>query len=190
MPGGGSRTIETEQSTDAGFVEDPILRYRYRFSREGNVLRVEMLVDPGGGVTVEHFHPRIEERFEVLEGELTFKVEGDEQRAGPGDHVVAAPGVRHAFQNTGEGVARAVTEADPPGRLQEFLEEAAALGRDGTYTRRGFPTGPGALLRAVEFADRYRDTVVFTGGAFPPPAFQRFLLPPLARLGRRRKTRR
>ena len=171
------------------FVEDPVLRYGYRFSRHGDVLRIEMRVDPGGGVTVEHFHPRIEERFEVLEGELTFRVDGEERVALNGDRVVALPGVRHAFENTGQEVSHAVAEAEPALDLQEFLEEAAALGAAGKYTRSGIPKGPGALLEAAEFADRYRDTVVLTGGAFPPPALQPIMLRPLASLERWRKRR-
>ena len=170
-------------------VEDPVLAYRYRFSRDGDVLHVEIWADPGGGVTIEHFHPRIEERFTVLEGQVTFKADGETRVTGPGDLVVVPAGVRHTFRNTGAGVAHLTTDAEPALELQEFLEQAAALGRAGKYTRRGIPRGPGALLEAAEFAERYRDTVVFTDIAFPPPALQPILLGPLARLQRRRSHR-
>jgi quercetin dioxygenase-like cupin family protein len=169
--------------------EDPVLRYRYRFSREGDVLHVEIWADPGGGVTIEHYHPKIEERFRVLEGQVTFKADGDTRVAGPGDEVVVPPGVRHTFRNTGADVAHLTTDAEPALELQEFLERAAALGRAGAYTRRGIPKGFGALLEAAEFADRYRETVVFTANTFPPPALQPILLGPLARLQRRRAER-
>jgi quercetin dioxygenase-like cupin family protein len=168
------------------FVEDPLFRQRYRFSREGDILRVEMWTEPGGGVSIEHFHPRQEERFEVLEGEITFRVNGEKRRVGSGEWLVAEPGVRHTFENTGRGVAHHVSEAQPALELQGFIEEAAALARAGKYTRRGTPKGLGALLEASEMAERYRETVVLT---VPPPTIQRILLPPLARLQRRRGSR-
>jgi quercetin dioxygenase-like cupin family protein len=172
---------------EAGLVHDPVQQYRLRFSQEGDVLRIELWVDPGGGVSVEHFHPRTEERFEVLEGEVTFRVDGKKQRAGPGERAIAPAGARHTFENTGSEVAHVVTHAEPALDLQGFLEEAAALARAGKYTRRGIPKGLGALLEAADFAERYRESVVLT---FPPPAVQRILLPRLARLERRRRDKR
>jgi hypothetical protein len=60
----------------APVVEDPVLRQRLSFSRTndqdaGEVLHVETWVDPGGGVT-PHLHPAMEERFEMVEGRLSF----------------------------------------------------------------------------------------------------------------------
>ncbi len=42
---------------------------------------------------------------------------------------------------------------------------------------------------AAEFAERYRDSTVLTGPAFPPPRLQPLLLGPLARLHRWRVKR-
>jgi quercetin dioxygenase-like cupin family protein len=170
---------------EAALVEDPVRRQRYRFSREGDVLRVEVWADPGADVP-EHLHPRLEERFEVVEGDVTFRVGGRKRAAGPGDRLVAEAGVRHAFENTGEAVAHLRVEAEPAFELQQFLEEAAALGRAGKYTRRGIPKGFRAALELADFTERYRDLTVLT---FPPPALQRILLSPLARLERRRARR-
>ena len=163
-------------------IEDPVLRYRYRFRPEGKVLKVDVWVDPGGGVTIEHFHPTIEERWHVLEGDVTFTVDGENRPAGPGDRLTAPPGVRHSFENTGSTEARLEVEAEPPGELQEFLTAAARLGQAGRYDRRGRPKGMRGLLEGSEFALRYRDTTVTT---FPPPALQRILFPPVAWLHRR-----
>lgn len=164
-------------------VEDPLFRQRYRFSRQGDALRVEIWTDPGGGVSAEHFHPRIRERFEVFEGEVTFRVDGSPRRLGPGEELVAEPGVRHAFENTGAQEAHLVSEASPPMQLQESIEEAAAMARAGKFTRGGMPKGLGALLELADFVERYRETTVVTS---PPQFLQRALLPPLARLHRRR----
>jgi quercetin dioxygenase-like cupin family protein len=162
-------------------VEDPVLRQRYRFAREGDVLSVELWADPGAGVP-EHYHPALEERWEVVEGEATFQVEGEETRAVPGERLVVPAGVRHSFVNTAANESRYRIEVEPALELREFLEGAAELNRSGGFTRTGIPKGPRALVRGAAFSRRYRDTTVL---AFPPPLVQRVLFPPLARLARR-----
>jgi quercetin dioxygenase-like cupin family protein len=169
-------------------IEDPVFNYRIRFHPpEGEMLKMDVYVDPGGGVNVAHFHPATEERFEVVEGEATFTADGEEIVARAGDPVVVvAPGVRHTFRNSGRSEAHIVCQAEPAMSLQAFLTEAAALSRAGKFNRRGIPTGLRALAEAAEFADRHRETVVLTGGVMPPPRLQPLLLGPLARFQRRR----
>ena len=171
--------------------EDPVFNYRLRFHPvKKDVLKMDVIVDPGGGVSIPHYHPNLEERFDVLKGEATFTADGERIVARPGDPtVVVAPGVRHSFKNTGDEEAHIVCNAEPAQDLQGFLTEAAAMARAGKYTKRGIPRGPRALLEAAEFTDRYRDTVVITGRTFPPPRVQPALLGPLARLQRRRQQR-
>lgn len=167
-------------------VEDPVFNYRLRFKPVKNdVLKIDISVDPGGGVSIPHYHPSLEERFEVTRGKVTFTADGEEIVAGPGEKVVVKPGVRHGFMNTGTEEAQIVCEAEPALDLQGFLTDAAAMARAGKYTKRGIPK-PGAILESVEWLDRYRDTVVVTGGALPPPRLQPALMGPLARLQRRR----
>jgi quercetin dioxygenase-like cupin family protein len=171
-------------------VEDPVLRQRYRFERTtdpdgGEVLRVEMWVDPGGGVT-PHVHPTMEERFEVLSGQPRFLAGRRWRVAAPGETVVVPPGVRHAYRNGGDGVAHIVCEARPPQSLQQFLEEAATLNRSGKLTRQAIPKGPRGLLDAVTIAHRHREMVTLLFPPMPPPRVQRLVLPALARFAERR----
>ncbi len=168
---------------DAVIVEDPVMRQRYHLTREGSVLRNELSAEPGAWAPT-HSHPDIEERFEVLEGEFTFKVDGKKRRADAGERLVVPAGARHSFENTGDGVARFVAEIEPAGDMQGFFEESAALAREGKFMRPGIPKGIGGLLAAAEFADRYGATTVMT---FPPRPLQRLLFPPLARVARRRR---
>jgi quercetin dioxygenase-like cupin family protein len=171
-------------------IEDPVFNYRLRFyPREGEALRMDVFVDPGGGVSIPHYHPATEERFTVERGQAVFTADGEDVPARPGEEVVVSPGVRHTFRNPGDEEAHIVCLAEPALDLQGFLTEAAAMARAGKYTKRGIPRGPGALLEAAEFVERYRDTVVITGGAFPPPRLQPALLGPLARLQRRRQAK-
>jgi quercetin dioxygenase-like cupin family protein len=168
-------------------VEDPVLRQRFSFRRTtdedgAEVLQIEVWVDPGGGVT-PHIHPAMDERFEVLAGNPSFLAGRKWQAASPGDVVMVPSGLRHAYRNTGDEVAHMVCEARPPSSLQEFLEDAAALGRAGKITRHGVPKGPNALLLGAVLAHHYRDMAVLLFPPMPPPFLQRLLFPALARLG-------
>jgi mannose-6-phosphate isomerase-like protein (cupin superfamily) len=153
-------------------VEDPVLRQRYTFTREGDVLTVELWVDPGGGVT-PHVHPAMEERFKVLEGEVEFLAGRRwEQR----DEIVVPKGTRHAFRNRGGVTAHMVTEVEPAMELEAFLTDVAELSHRKRFTRRGIPTSPRAAVELAQLAMRYSGTVELETPMRP-------LIPLLARLG-------
>jgi len=166
-------------------VEDPVLRQRYVFrhvaAADGaDVLEVELWVEPGGGV-VPHLHPTFEERFEVLEGEIAIVVGRRRVRASAGDSVFVPPGVRHTYANTGATTAHLRCHARPPTpALQQFLEDAAALGRMGSYTRQALPRSFRGLLQLAVMARHYRNSTVILR---PPPWLHGLLIAPLARLG-------
>jgi hypothetical protein len=141
------------------------------------VLRIEIHTEPGGGVLTDHVHPQLEERYEVLRGEVTFRVDREPVVAGAGAKVVVAPGVRHSFQNTGTDTAHLEVEAEPALRLRESIEAGAALTRAESFTPSGKPRSLRALSEGAALALRYRETVVLSS---PPPAVQRLLFPLLA----------
>ena len=172
-------------------VEDPAGRQHYAFERRssdgGELLYVDVWVDPGGAVPA-HSHPRHEERFEVLEGEVTFTVGRRKVRAGAGERAVVPAGVRHAFRNPGNATAHMRVEVEPPMRLQEFLEDFAAVARAGLLGGRGamrFPKGLKGLLQVSLLTRDYRqdETALVLS---PPLIVQRLLMDPLARLAERR----
>jgi quercetin dioxygenase-like cupin family protein len=142
-------------------IEDPVLKQRlgFRPSEDGEAVLVEMWVEPGGGVP-PHVHPAMEERFEVISGELSLLSGRKWQTATAGETIVVPPGTRHAYRNSGAELAHGVCRASPPQSLQEFLEEAAAMARDGKITRHGLPKSPGALLQVLRLALRHRKMVV------------------------------
>lgn len=128
-----------------------------------------------------HLHPTFEERFEVLEGEIAMVVGRRRVRASAGDSVVVPPGVRHTYANTGATAAHLRCHARPPTpALQQFLEDAAALGRMGSYTRQALPRSFRGLLQLAVMARHYRNSTVILR---PPPWLHGLLIAPLARLG-------
>jgi quercetin dioxygenase-like cupin family protein len=162
-------------------VADPVLRQKLEFSRStdpdgGEVLHVEIWLDPGGGVT-PHLHPSMEERFEVLAGTPSFLAGRRWSTAARGEIVVVPAGMRHAYRNRSDETAHMVCHARPPSTLQEFLEETAALSRAGKITRRGLPTGFRALRDGLALAGRHREMVVLLFPPMPPPLVQKLLLP-------------
>jgi quercetin dioxygenase-like cupin family protein len=88
-----------------------------------------------GHRAIEHVHPEIEERWEVVEGRAAFRIGGEEREAGPGDMVVAPPGVPHLAWNPTDGPVRLRIEMRPALRWADFTERLF----------RGDP--PGELLR-------------------------------------------
>src|ERR687889_335457 len=124
-----------------GWVEDPALRQRHRFTRgtdpDGSeVLHVETWIAPGGGVP-PHVHPAMEERFHVLQGRPSFLAGRTWREAAPGEEVVVPAHTR--------------CDVRPPSSLQQFLEETAALSRDGHLTASGM-IKPSGLVRAAMIA--------------------------------------
>lgn len=171
-------------------IEDPLGRQRLRFERRrdddgGEVLVVEFWVDPGGGVP-PHIHPVMDERFTVVSGRPSFLSGRKWITAAAGETVVVPRGTRHGYRNRGDETAHVICEARPPQSLQEFLEDVARLAREGKLMRPGLPKGPRALVEAAAIIHRHREMVTLLPPTMPPPALQRLVLPPLARLGARR----
>ena len=121
---------------------------------------VEIRLGPGARGPAEHVHRTIEERFEVGEGEVTFRVDGRERVLGPGTEVRVSPGTAHAFGNdTGtEAVllGRTVPESDELGRVVATLFGLAREGKTDDRGRPGFLQGAVIAEKALDetyFAD-------------------------------------
>ena len=169
----------TKTATEA--IRDPIHRVAYSFRREGENLWVYTWLEDGGHLP-EHFHPSLEERWEVLEGAIRLKLDGAWRDLVPEDGpVVVARNVRHELENTSGRQAHLRTEVIPAGRLEEFLTETARAAREGLYNSRNLPTSLRGAVWAADLAQRFRDETVMCS---PPPAVQRVLTPLVARFAR------
>jgi quercetin dioxygenase-like cupin family protein len=162
-------------------VHDPIHRTSYAFRRDGENLWVETWFEDGAHLP-EHFHPTLEEHWEMIEGTTQVKLDGRWRELSPEDGPVrVARNVRHELKNTSGREARARAEVLPAGRLEEFLTESSRAARDGVFNARGMPTSLRGAIWVAAFAQRFRDETVVTS---PPPALQRIVLPILARFAR------
>jgi quercetin dioxygenase-like cupin family protein len=142
---------------------------------QGRLLQLRWSARPGGEVG-EHIHPLQEERFEVIEGELTVSVNGEEMVCPAGEAVAVPPGVRHFFANRSSEPVTAILELRPALRMEHVFETLAGLACEGKARKDGLPRNPLQLAAfAAEFADEIR-------GASPPRALQRAIIPPLAAL--------
>jgi mannose-6-phosphate isomerase-like protein (cupin superfamily) len=165
-------------------ITDPLHRVAMSFERDGADLWVHTWLQDGGHLP-EHYHPTLDEYWEVLEGTADVKVDGTWRTVTNEDGVIDVPRyAAHELKNTSGREARLRTRVTPPGRLEEFLTESAWAAREGLYTARGLPRSVRGALWIGEFAHRFRDETVMTS---PPPALQRVVLPPLAALARRRR---
>jgi mannose-6-phosphate isomerase-like protein (cupin superfamily) len=178
-------------STTSEIVEDPVFRHRLRFEQTTDehgapAVRCEMWIDPGGGVP-PHVHPKMEERFTVLEGRAEFLAGRRWVGRDAGATVTIPAGTRHAYRNRGSVVAHVVCIATPPDPgLEGFLTDAAALGRAGGITKLGIPKGVKGWLQGAVMLEAYGGMVEMSFPPAPPRVLQRLVMPRLARIGRRR----
>ena len=111
-----------------------------------------------GKTTPLHVHPREDETFIILEGEILVHVEGTEHRVGPGGVAVVPRGARHAFLVISE-VARVLMLVTPGSGWAFFREVSEPASAE---------TDPGRTdwdrLRAA--AERHPDIIQILG---PPP---------------------
>ncbi len=146
---------------------------------DGALLAFDLELSPVGQVPGAHVHPVQEESFEVMEGTLRFRKGLRTITAHAGDRVVVPPGTVHGFENAGDGRAFVRVEVRPALRMEELLETAVALARDGRTTGKGLPYPLDLSLFMLEFEAEVR-------APFVPPAVTRAVLAPLAWLARRR----
>jgi quercetin dioxygenase-like cupin family protein len=167
-------------------IENPVTGERFTFTQtsadtDGELLAFDFALRAGGAVPIPHVHPIQTERFEVVDGRMTFRVGLRKLHAGPGDVIEVAPGVAHSFANDGEEEARLHVEVRPALAMEEMFSEVVAMAEAGRMNRRGMPRN---LLDLAVLARTYDQE------AHAPllgVRMQRLLLAPLVWLARHRR---
>lgn len=166
-------------------LENPASGERITFRRtaadtDGELVAIDLELPKGGRVPGGlHVHPVQEERFEVVEGTMRFRMGRRTIVAGPGEVVVVPAGARHDFANAGGDGALLRVEIRPALKMEQLFETAVALAEQGRTMGRGIPKPLDLALFVREFEQEVQ-------AAFPPLWLQRLALAPLAWLARRR----
>jgi quercetin dioxygenase-like cupin family protein len=157
---------------------DPVHRCRYEFHPDGENMVVDTWMAPGG-VLPPHYHPKQEERWWVVDGQVRIQLGSAKKVIGPEDgKQIVRSGAKHGLKAVSDREAHLRCEVIPAGHLQEVLEETCAAAQDGLFIRGGLPKNLRGARWAANFTKKHRDEVVF---AFPPPFLQRALAAALAR---------
>jgi mannose-6-phosphate isomerase-like protein (cupin superfamily) len=90
----------------------------------GRVGIVESVMPPGAAGPPLHTH-HFDEAFYVLEGVLTFHLDGELVEVGAGELAFAPGGEPHTFTNRGDVPARYLIVCTPAGFEREFARRAA-----------------------------------------------------------------
>jgi quercetin dioxygenase-like cupin family protein len=163
-------------------IENPVTGERVTFRKTaadtgGEVVVIDVVVQPNGCVAATHVHPGHEERFAVHGGVLEMKLGKQTIVAQAGDVIVVPAGTPHRFENAGDEPARFTCEVRPALGFESLLETMYALAADGKTSRTGMPNP----LRLAVIARAHFDTVRLP---FPPAWMQRVGLAVGAPLGR------
>jgi mannose-6-phosphate isomerase-like protein (cupin superfamily) len=163
-------------------LENPVTGERVLFRQTsydtgGELVEIEVEVQPDGFGAARHVHPYQSETFRILEGEVGFDRGGEKLVARSGDVVLVEAGTAHKFWNTGDGLARFVAEVRPALQFEQLLETMYGLAADGRTNRKGMPNP----LRLAVVAREHFDDVRLP---FPPAWMQRMGLSVGAPLGR------
>jgi quercetin dioxygenase-like cupin family protein len=130
-------SVARPEKASASSVNDPLGQIRY--GPGGGVYRIvatpsqtrnthfafEATEPPGGGPPL-HIHTREEEFFSVIEGEITFWIDGKAIRAAAGTTAFVPRGVPHCFKNRSDRPAR-VLVVFTPGGIERFFDYGEPL---------------------------------------------------------------
>ena len=143
----------------------------------GEYVVVDVVVEPNGSVAAAHLHPYQTETFEVLEGEVTFKVGRKKVVAQAGETVVVEPGTAHKFWNSGDYRGSLPLRDPPRAQFEQLIETMFSLAQDGKTNKKGMPNP----LRLAVIAKAHCTTC---GSRSRPPGLQKLGLMLGAPLGR------
>jgi quercetin dioxygenase-like cupin family protein len=128
--------------------------YRFLATGEdtnGKYAMCEAIVPPGGGPP-PHVHSREEEGFYILEGEITFTVNGERIVAKAGTFANMPVGTPHSFKNESDRPAKMLISVAPAGLEQMFFEVGVALTEGATTA---LPPTKEEIEKLLAVAPRY-----------------------------------
>jgi mannose-6-phosphate isomerase-like protein (cupin superfamily) len=138
LPGGTSFAI-VESAADSG----------------GERIEFEIAMPPGAPGPPKHFHPRQEEGWRLLEGELSVFVGGGWRTLGEGESLSIQPNTVHTLRNSSSRVVRFRDVHQPALDFQDYIEALHRQAAAGKITGR---ITPSTLVRGAMILRQHRTT--------------------------------
>src|SRR5437773_800961 len=89
---------------------------------DGSRIEFEITMKPGAMGPPKHFHPRQQESWKVLEGELSVLVEDDWRALGQGEALSIPPNAVHTLRNRSETVVRFRDVHEPALDFHDYIQ--------------------------------------------------------------------
>lgn len=141
-------------------------------------------VEPGGGpIDIPHVHPHMREIFHVIDGEMQFRVNGEDRLVKAGEEIVAQPGAAHAFHNASGKPVYMVSRFEPAedGPWEDLARRGLLVDSEFVQFERAGGLGRLSALQMMVFGSRFKQ-----GYAPGIPTWMQdaaaFLVAPTARL--------
>ena len=118
-------------------LNDPLTGQHLQFMRTGEqtggqLLEVEVLLDPGGRVP-RHLHLRQDERVEILEGSVSIQLGQQQRQLTEGESIEVPRRTLHRVRNSHDGRTRFLLHVRPARRMEAAMRAifavAGVLGR-------------------------------------------------------------
>ncbi|WP_378185414.1 cupin domain-containing protein [Aquimarina sp. W85] len=129
----------------------------------------------GGGQSGLHYHTKINERFKIMNGELTVTVNKTKSIVKPNDEVVINPFDVHRFENTSNTAVIFEVTITPPLEIRKALQTFYGLAKDGKVYDNGLPSNIFYMAIGLHMMDAYIPNV--------PRSMQRLGITTLALIG-------
>ena len=126
-------------------IENPVSGERFTFLQtaadtNGELLRFELVLRPGGRIPIVHRHAAQEERFVIASGTVRARQGRAWRDLSAGESIVIAPGTPHVLRNESQAEARIICELRPAMRTEEVFEVMCALAQEGKVGKNGLPS--------------------------------------------------
>lgn len=153
--------IRTEDEGEAVWFNSDLLTFKATSEETHAAFTLFEELSQRGKVTPLHLHPKSDETFWVIEGEIRVYVGGSEQTVGPGGVASVPRGMPHALMVTSD-TARVLTLITPGDtELERFFRAAGEPATERTLP----PLAPPPIARIRAAAERYGSVVILG----PPP---------------------
>jgi mannose-6-phosphate isomerase-like protein (cupin superfamily) len=146
-----SRSSDRPGNSSRKMIQNPITGERMIFRTTasetgGKLFQTDFFMKPHskGLATVTHVQPALEQRLEVISGEMSYTLGSSKKKiAKRGERVIIPPKVPHSVWNESDQELHALDEYIPAYNMEKFFETAYGLAKDGKCNKKtGAPTLP------------------------------------------------